>query len=173
LRRLYILLVSAVLATTLIAVASSTGASAAPTQQKEQFGAQAFARSVAREGEAFAFSKRDAKTNALANCQARASQSNSYLQDCQGAVWVRNGWMAVAWQESAGGSPSTPAWGSGWAPRVMLLYLTPRGFANSRGARHANSTARVGRPPLTRLRRQEAEPGNSVMTVGDEESSST
>ncbi len=115
-RRLYILLVSAVLATTLIAVASSTGASAAPTQQKEQFGAQAFARSVAREGEAFAFSKRDAKTNALANCQARASQSNSYLQDCQGAVWVRNGWMAVAWQESAGGSPSTPAWGSGWGP---------------------------------------------------------
>lgn len=116
-RRLYVLLVSIVLATTLIAVASSAGASAAPTRQEEPFGALAFAPSVeqaAFDSYAFAFSKRAAKRSALANCQESASEFDYYRQDCQGAVWVRNGWMALAYERPAGAPPYTLAWGSDW-----------------------------------------------------------
>ena len=71
----------------------------------------AFAPSVAKDAQAFAFSKRDAKRTALATCQANA------FQDCQGAVWVRNGWMAIAYEETAGAPPrDTLGWGSGWGP---------------------------------------------------------
>jgi Domain of unknown function (DUF4189) len=120
-RRVYILLASAVIATTFIAVASSTGASATPTQQGEQFGAMAFAPSLSSIGNGvdveFASRKGAAKRAALADCQARGvSHSNYYGQDCQGAVWVRNGWAAVAWEKEPSAPPYKVAWGSGWGP---------------------------------------------------------
>jgi hypothetical protein len=110
-RRLYILLASGVIAATLIAVASSTGASAAG----EKFAAIAFTPSLADASPGEGFYLQQAKRAAIAECQHAGSVfPEHYRDDCQGAVWVRNGWAAVAMEATLEGPPFYPQWGWGW-----------------------------------------------------------
>jgi hypothetical protein len=124
-RRVYVLLAAAVIAATLIAVAGSAGASVAPQQQGPKqytpsalpYGALAIARSVRNAWDGYGSTKAQAKNNALAKCRRNARTDPIYRGDCQGAVWVHWGWMAIAMDWKGDKKPPYyPAWGSGWGP---------------------------------------------------------
>jgi uncharacterized protein DUF4189 len=98
-RQLYVLLASAVIATTLIVVAA--GASAAPAS--EGFLAVAYSRSLHEGGEKAAYGVRgttlaNAKFDALHKCRTAGNTQypNQYALDCKGIAWVRDGWMGFA-----------------------------------------------------------------------------
>jgi hypothetical protein len=108
-RRLYILLASVMIATLLIAVASSAGASAAPRQQPETFAALWASTSLQNSYPGFATNLSDANAYAYNRC-LRAGNANpeEYQDDCAPGVWVENGYMAFAMDVSAN------TWGTGW-----------------------------------------------------------
>ena len=91
-RRLFVLLVSAVMALTLIAVAAGVSA-AAPNQQAPQPGANDFYGALYASNTKGALfwgtgaSKAAAVRKASASCQAK---------DCDLFIWVKNGWVAFS-----------------------------------------------------------------------------
>jgi Domain of unknown function (DUF4189) len=113
-RRLYIQLVlaSAVIVTTLIAVGTGVYAGDPfndPVQDKREYLAVAFAPSLIKyptasaknpypeAADVLSTTLADAKKQALAKCEDQGvARERYYKDDCQGAVWVRNGWVALA-----------------------------------------------------------------------------
>jgi hypothetical protein len=116
-RRLYILLASVVIATTLVALTmSSVSAQAA----EGPYGAIAVAPSIVNFHYDVDLTKARAQRGALANCRWLGSHLSDYRGDCQGAVWVHNGWMALAFEGTIEGPPYDPAWGSGWGRKEAI-----------------------------------------------------
>jgi uncharacterized protein DUF4189 len=117
-RRLYIQLASVVIATLLIAVASSAGASAAPEQpspkQPIRYTALAVAPSLIGAQYGNGYTGREVKRNALYYRRCYAQDHPEYTGDCQGAVWVHNGFVAAAYEATQEQPYSNLAWGSGW-----------------------------------------------------------
>jgi hypothetical protein len=126
-RRLYILLASAVIATTLIVVA--TGAAAqhpGPSPQpgpanNQEFLALAIAPSLLKvpnttpnrfypEAEAgYGTTLVEAKNRARAGCEDNGILKDQYYKnDCQGAVWVQNGWLALSTERLAPKGTTVP-----------------------------------------------------------------
>jgi Domain of unknown function (DUF4189) len=59
-------------------------------------------------------SKKTAKHNALLKCRENAPQFTGFAHDCRPAVWVYNGWVAVAYEKTKEKPYKNLAWGSGW-----------------------------------------------------------
>ena len=79
------------IATTLIAVASSAGASAAPKQQQEWFAAVWASASVQHSYAGFGSNKSEANRHAQNRCLRAERTDAEYQNDCQAANWVKNG----------------------------------------------------------------------------------
>ena len=123
-RRLYMLLASAVIATILIAVAAGVASAGDPFLDGGDYGALAVSSSLGHAYTGSATSVTTAKKVAYNKCHEAAKTASHYLKDCQGAVWVRNGWVAVALeppldpQEIQQGHVDPDyreVWGGGWA----------------------------------------------------------
>jgi hypothetical protein len=110
-RRLYVLLASAVIATLLITLTMST---LSAQGMSKRYGAIAAVPSLVRGVEGYGATLRQAKSAAIKECRQFASHRRKYAGDCQGAVWVRNGWIAIAFERSVEQPYSELAWGSGW-----------------------------------------------------------
>jgi hypothetical protein len=123
-RRLYILLASAVMAT-LIAVATGVASAGDPflddATAGQEYGALAIAPSLLKvPGQApnnaspeaawrTDTNLTDAKKLALSNCENQGIANERYYKDdCQGAVWVRNGWVALATEQLAPKGTTVP-----------------------------------------------------------------
>jgi len=113
-RRLYVLLASAVIATLLIALTMST---VSAQGESKRYGAIAAVPSLVRGVDGYGATLRQAKRAAIKECRQFASHRRKYAGDCQGAVWVRNGWIAIAFERSVEQPYSELAWGSGWGHR--------------------------------------------------------
>lgn len=110
--RLYVLLASAVIATLLIALTMSTVSAQGVSKR---YGAIAAVPSLVRGVDGYGATPRQAKRAAIKECRQFASHHRrKYAGDCQGAVWVRNGWIAIAFERSVEQPYSELAWGSGW-----------------------------------------------------------
>jgi hypothetical protein len=110
-RRLYVLLASAVIATLLIALTMSTLSAQGVSKR---YGAISAVPSLVRGVECYGATLRQAKRAAIKECRQVASHRRKDAGDCQGAVWVRNGWIAIAFERSVDKPNSELAWGSGW-----------------------------------------------------------
>jgi hypothetical protein len=110
-RRLYVLLASAVIATLLIALTMCTLSAQGVSKR---YGAIAAVPSLVRSVDGYGATLRQAKRAAIKECRQVASHRRKYAGDCQGAVWVRNGWIAIAFERSVEQPYSELAWGSGW-----------------------------------------------------------
>jgi hypothetical protein len=111
-RRLYVLVASAVIATLLIALTMSTLSAQGVSKR---YGAIAAVPSLVRGVDGYGATQRQAKRAAIKECRQFASHyRRKYAGDCQGAVWVRNGWIAIAFERTVEQPYSDLAWGSGW-----------------------------------------------------------
>ena len=114
-RRLYVLLASAVIATLLIALTMSTVS--AQEGVSKRYGAISAVPSLVRGVDGYGATLRQAKRAAIKECRQFGSHRRKYAGDCQGAVWVRNGWIAIAFERTVEQPYSELAWGSGWGHR--------------------------------------------------------
>jgi len=110
-RRLYVLIASAVIATLLIALTMST---VSAQGVGKRHGAIAAVPSLVRGVDGYGATLKQARSAAMEECRQFASHRRKYAGDCQGAVWVRNGWIAIAFERTVEQPYSDLAWGSGW-----------------------------------------------------------
>jgi hypothetical protein len=121
-KRLSVLGAAALIAATVIVLLSAGGASAA---RAKNYTAIAVSPSTVITTSGDAASQNGAMNKAWRKCDSAASQDAFYEGDCEVAVWVKNGWAAVAHERSLEGPPfaSAPTWGSGWgATRNDAIY---------------------------------------------------
>ena len=111
-RRLSVLVAAGLIAATLIALVSAGGASA----RSKNYTAIALSRSTVLTTSADAVSKNQAANKAWSKCDSAAYQDRPdlYNGDCEIAVWVKNGWAAVAFEGTVEGPPFAPSWGAGY-----------------------------------------------------------
>ena len=103
------------IATLLIALTMS---SVSAQGVSKRYGAIAAVPSLVRGIDGYGATLRQAKRAAIKECRQFASHyRRKYAGDCQGAVWVRNGWIAIAFERSVEQPYSELAWGSGWGHR--------------------------------------------------------
>jgi hypothetical protein len=74
-----------------------------------------------------------AQKKAYKHCQSVASGDPNYRGDCQEAGWVKNGWIAVAYEATLEGPPYNPSFGRG--------YGATRGDALSAAAYYCQQAA--------------------------------
>jgi Domain of unknown function (DUF4189) len=110
-RRLYVLTASAVIATLLIALTMSTVSAQGVSKRH---GAIAAVPSLVSGVDGYGATLKQAKSAAIEECRKFASHRRKYAGDCQGAVWVRNGWIAIAFERTVEQPYRDLAWGSGW-----------------------------------------------------------
>ncbi len=111
-RRLYILMAAVLVASTLAALTkSSAGAKSGGTKR---YGAMVVSPSLIEGWSGYGTSKKTAKHNALLKCRQNAPRFSGFAHDCTPAVWVYNGFMAVAYEKSKEKPYKKLAWGSGW-----------------------------------------------------------
>jgi hypothetical protein len=77
-------------------------------------------------------SKKGAKHNALLKCRENAPRFSGFAHDCKPAVWVYNGFMAVAYEKTTEKPYKKLAWGSGWGESKADAEYQARG--SCRGA---------------------------------------
>jgi Domain of unknown function (DUF4189) len=108
-RRLYILLAAVVIASTVVAVTmSSAGAGVGVTKR---YVAIVTAPTEQQSFDGYGYSKVKAQQNAYLKCQSWVQGPASY---CKDAVWVYNGWAAVAYEVTVEKPYKQLEWGSGW-----------------------------------------------------------
>jgi Domain of unknown function (DUF4189) len=111
-RRLYILMAAVVVASTLVALTmSSAGAKSGVTKR---YGALVASPSLIGSWSGYGTSKKGAKHNALLKCRENAPRFSGFAHDCKRALWVYNGFMAVAYEKTKEKPYKNLAWGSGW-----------------------------------------------------------
>jgi hypothetical protein len=111
-RRLLVLVAAGLIAATLIALVSGGGASA----RSKNYTAIALSTSTVTTASGDASSLNGAENKAWRRCDSIAYQGypDLYENDCEIAIWVKNGWAAVAFERSIEGPPYAPSWGSGY-----------------------------------------------------------
>ena len=124
-RGLYILMGAVVVASTLLALTmSSAGANSAVTKR---YGAMVASPSLIGSWSGYGTSKKSAKHNALLKCRQNAPRFSGFAHDCTPAVWVHNGFMALAYEKSKEKPYKDLAWGSGWGQtRAQAKYQARR-----------------------------------------------
>jgi hypothetical protein len=111
-RRLYTLMAAVLVASTLVALTmSSAGAKSGVTKR---YGAMVASPSLIGSWSGYGTSKKGAKHDALLKCRQNAPRFSGFADDCRPAVWVYNGWVAVAYEKSTEKPYKNLAWGSGW-----------------------------------------------------------
>ena len=111
-RRLSILMAAVLLASTLLALTmSSAGANSAVTKR---YGAMVASPSLIASWSGYGTSKKTAKHNALLKCRQNGARFRGFADDCIPAVWVYNGWVALAYEKTREKPHKNLAWGSGW-----------------------------------------------------------
>src|ERR687891_115894 len=93
-RRLYILIAAVVVASTLLALTmSSAGA------KSGRYGAMVASPSLIGSWSGYGTSKKGAKHDALLKCRQNGPRFSRFAHDCKPAVWVYNGFVAVAYEK--------------------------------------------------------------------------
>jgi hypothetical protein len=111
-RRLCILMAAVVVGSTLVALTmSSAGA------KSGRYGAMVASPSLIGSWSGYGASKKTAKHDALLKCRQNAPRFSGFAHDCRPAVWVYNGWVAVAYEKSKEKPYKNLGWGSGWGQR--------------------------------------------------------
>jgi hypothetical protein len=111
-RRLYISMAAVLVASTLVALTmNSAGAKSGGTKR---YGAMVASPSLIGSWSGYGASKKRAKHDALLKCQQNAPRFTGFAHDCKPAVWVYNGWVAVAYEKTKEKPYKNLAWGSGW-----------------------------------------------------------
>ena len=112
-RRLYISMAAVLLASTVVAVTmSSAGAdSGVPKRYGAMVASPSLIGSWSGYGNA---TKKGAKHAALSKCRQNAPRFAGFAHDCRPAVWVYNGFVAVAYEKTKEKPYKNLAWGSGW-----------------------------------------------------------
>ena len=99
-------------ASTLVALTmSSAGAKSGETKR---YGAMVASPSLIGSWSGYGDSKKTAKHNALLKCRQNGARFSGFAHDCKPAVWVYNGFMAVAYEKTKEKPYKKLAWGSGW-----------------------------------------------------------
>jgi hypothetical protein len=81
----------------------------------KRYSAIAAVPSLVRGVDGYGATLRQAKRAAIKECRQFASHyRRKYAGDCQGVVWVRNGWIAIAFERTVERPYSELASGSGW-----------------------------------------------------------
>src|SRR5215203_243630 len=97
-RRLYILMAAMVVASILLALTmSSAGAKSGVTKR---YGAMVASPSLIGSWSGYGASKKRAKHDALLKCRENAPRFTGFAHDCRPAVWVYNGFMALAYAKT-------------------------------------------------------------------------
>jgi hypothetical protein len=111
-RRLSVLVGAALIAASMgaLVMVGAAGASS------KNYTAIALSRSTVLTTSADAVSKNQAANKAWSKCDSAASQDRPdlYNGDCEIALWVKNGWAAVAFEGTIEGPPYNPSWGAGY-----------------------------------------------------------
>jgi hypothetical protein len=111
-RRLYILMAAVVVGSTLLALMmSSAGAKSGVTKR---YGAMVASPSLIGSWSGYSTNKKGAKHKALLKCRENAPRFAGFADDCEPAVWVYNGWVALAYEKIKEKPYKNLAWGSGW-----------------------------------------------------------
>src|SRR5919107_2195593 len=111
-RRLYILIAAVLIASTLLALTiSSAGAKSGVTKR---YGTLVVSPSLIGSWSGYGTSKKGAKHNALLKCRENAPRFRGFAHDCRPAVWVYNGWVAVAYEKNKEKPYKKLALGAGW-----------------------------------------------------------
>jgi hypothetical protein len=61
------------------------------------------------------YTKTEATSKALDICLKESPKHSGYTGDCQGASWVKNGYVALAFEKTLEKPYATAQWGSDWA----------------------------------------------------------
>ena len=108
-RRLYMLMAAVLVASTLVAITmSSAGA------KSGRYGAMVASPSLIGSWSGYGTSKKSAKHDALLKCRQNGPRFRGFADDCRPAVWVYNGFVAVAYEKITEKPYKNLAWGSGW-----------------------------------------------------------
>src|SRR5215203_2755664 len=122
--RLYILMAAVVVASTLLALTmSSAGAKSGVTKR---YGTLVASPSLIGSWSGYGTSKKGAKHNALLKCRQNGPRFRGFAHDCRPAVWVYNGFMAVAYEKTKEKPYKKLAWGSGWGESKADAELQAR-----------------------------------------------
>ena len=97
-------------ASTLVALTMSSAAGA----KSGRYGAMVVSPSLIGSWSGYGASKKSAKHDALLKCQENGPRFTGFAHDCRPAVWVYNGFMAVAYEKTKEKPYKKLAWGSGW-----------------------------------------------------------
>jgi hypothetical protein len=137
-RRLCIVMAAVLVANTLVALTmSSAGAKSGGTKR---YGAMVASPSLIGSWSGYGTSKKTAKHNALLKCQENGPRFSGLADDCTSAVWVYNGFMAVAYEKTKEKPYKNLAWGSGWGEsKADAKYQARR---SCRGAAQENCMVR-------------------------------
>src|ERR687891_1244115 len=94
-RRLYMLMAAVLVASTLVAITmSSAGA------KSGRYGAMVASPSLIGSWSGYGTRKKRAKHDALLKCRQNAPRFRGFAHDCKPAVWVYNGFVAVAYEKN-------------------------------------------------------------------------
>jgi hypothetical protein len=134
-RRLYMLMAAVLVASTLLAITmSSAGA------KSGRYGAMVASPSLIGSWSGYGTSKKSAKHDALLKCRQNGPRFRGFAHDCRPAVWVYNGFVAVAYEKTKEKPYKNLAWGSGWGETKADAKHQAR--RSCRGAAKENCLAR-------------------------------
>jgi hypothetical protein len=130
-RRLYILMAAVVVASTLLALTmSSAGAKSGVTKR---YGAMVASPSLIGSWSGYGASKKGAKHEALLKCRQNGPRFSGFAHDCRPAVWVYNGWVALAYEKTKEKPYKNLAWGSGWGETKADAKYAPHESTQDEG----------------------------------------
>src|ERR671910_3248838 len=113
--RLYILMAAVLVASTLLALTmSSAGAKSGMTKR---YGALVASPSLIGSWSGYGASKKGAKHDALLKCRQNGPRFRGFAHDCRPAVWVYNGFVAVAYEKTKEKPYKNMAGGPGWGEK--------------------------------------------------------
>jgi Domain of unknown function (DUF4189) len=137
-RRLYISMAAVLVASTLLALTMSSAA--AKSGVTKRYGAMVASPSLMGSWAGYGASKKSAKRDALLKCRQNGPRFSGFAHDCRPAVWVYNGWVAVAYEKTREKPHKNLAWGSGWgATKADAKYQARR---SCRGAAQESCVVR-------------------------------
>jgi hypothetical protein len=150
-RRLYILMTAVVVASTLLALTMSS-AGAKKSAVTKRYGAMVASPSLIASWSGYGTTKKTAKHNALSKCEQNGARFRGFANDCKPAVWVYNGFVALAYEKTREKPYKNLGWGSGWgATKAEAKYQARR---SCRGAAQESCVVREVRhtPHTSRLK---------------------
>jgi hypothetical protein len=116
-KRMLTLIAAVALGALVLGIFSAAGTMPKEAQaaSKKKYTAIAVTPSVIGWSYADGYTKNEAKRKALHICRTEAPKHSGYTGDCQGASWVKNGYVALAFEKTIEQPYANLQWGSGWS----------------------------------------------------------